>query len=449
MKHLKNFIKKIPLTQQLFLMVVALSIFLVSFFFGFMTYSVDTFVDAQMFNIIHQNQKGVIENYLLGKTGTSLFGVEVSSMVHIIYTQDSVPLISTNVNLDETYPGISTTIEKNLTLLPSHTVHDFRYDKSSLVSMQKINESTKIVTIMPIEYHNEYKTSLLNTFVYIILMVIGGVFLLLLYWVSSIIHPLNQIKEYIEKRKDHQEAELNIDRQDEIGELAQVLIEMQDELTLQQAQKEEMLQNISHDLKTPVATIKSYSEAIKDGIYPYETLEKSVDVIIEHAERLEKKIYNLLMLNRMDYMTHEKIDRDEVVHLEPIIQQVILSNKLIRPEIEITYEAQGDAFNGQEEPWRVVIENLLDNAIRYAKSKVEIEVKDHFFTIYNDGEQVSQKRIDTFFQPYEMGDKGQFGLGLAIVNRVVTNYHYQIAGVNQKQGIKFIINRKEATNAKH
>ncbi len=444
MKHIKNFIKKIPLTQQLFLMVVSLSIFLVSFFFGFMTYSVDTFVEAQMYNVIHQNQKSVVENYLLGKTGASLFGVEVSDMVHIIYSETDVPMISTNINLEEMYPGISDTIEQNLETLTDDAVVDFRYNKSSLISMREINANTKVVTIMPIEYHNEYKTGLLNTFVYIILMVIGGVFLFLLYWVGTIIHPLNQIKEYIEKRKNNQPAELKIDRQDEIGELATVLIEMQDELAFQQAQKEEMLQNISHDLKTPVATIKSYSEAIKDGIYPYETLEKSVDVIIEHAERLEKKIYNLLMLNRMDYMTHEKIDTDEIIHMEGILQQVILSNKLIRPEIDISYTAESDTFFGQEEPWRVVIENLLDNAIRYADTKVVIELKDHYLSVYNDGEKVSQKRIDTFFQPYEMGDKGQFGLGLAIVNRVVTNYNYQIEAINQDKGIKFIINRKEA-----
>ena len=83
MKHIKNFIKKIPLTQQLFLMVVSLSIFLVSFFFRFMTYSVDTFVEAQMYNVIHQNQKSVIENYLVAKSGASPFAAEVSEMAHI------------------------------------------------------------------------------------------------------------------------------------------------------------------------------------------------------------------------------------------------------------------------------------------------------------------------------------------------------------------------------
>ena len=54
---------------------------------------------------------------------------------------------------------------------------------------------------------------------------------------------------------------------------ADALVTMKDELTRQEKAKEEMIHNISHDLKTPIATIKSYSESIKDGIYPYGTLE--------------------------------------------------------------------------------------------------------------------------------------------------------------------------------
>ncbi len=49
---------------------------------------------------------------------------------------------------------------------------------------------------------------------------------------------------------------------------------MREELLRQEKTKEEMIHNISHDLKTPIATIKSYGESIKDGIYPYGTLEK-------------------------------------------------------------------------------------------------------------------------------------------------------------------------------
>ena len=443
MKKIKNVIKKMSLAQQLLFMVVSIFIFLIVFFFGFLSLNIDAFVEAQMFSVIHDNQDDVIENYLLGKTGSSLFGSSASNVVHIIYEEESVPLTSTTGSLEEMFPGINESLNELVSEVTLDSRKDERFDKTSLISVKKINEGSIIASIMPMEYLSQFKDALLNSFVYMIILVISFVFVLLLFWVGTIIHSLNQIKDYIEKTRRNEEASLNIDRKDEIGELADVLVEMQEELAFQQRQKEEMLQNISHDLKTPVATIKSYSEAIKDGIYPYDTLDKSVDVIIEHADRLEKKVFNLLMLNRMDYMTHEKIKRDEMLDLEPIVEQVIVSSKHIRPEIEITVNVDGSSVYGQEEPWRVVIENLLDNAIRYSLTKVVIEVRDHYFSIYNDGKPVPEKKLRTFFKPYEMGEKGQFGLGLAIVHRVVTNYNYIIDAKNVNNGIIFEIKRKE------
>lgn len=444
MKKIKNVIKKMSLTQQLSFMVVSIFLFLVVFFFGFLTLNIDSFVESQIFNITRDSQDTVIQNYLLGRTGTSLFGSSASNIVHVIYEDDGLPLISTNVPLEYSFPGITKIIEDKLEVVTPDMRLNMRFEKNSLISMKGINQSTTIVSIMPIEYHNQFRSALINSFVYMIVLVIGIVFVLLLFWVATIIHSLGLIQEFIEKSKNNQEAELKLDRGDEIGQLANVLVEMQDELHYQQKQKEEMLQNISHDLKTPVATIKSYSEAIKDGIYPYETLEKSVDVIIEHADRLEKKVFNLLMLNRMDYMTHEKISSNTEVDLEPIVQQVIVSTKQIRPDIEINFETKGSMFFGEEEPWRVVVENLLDNALRYSKTRVDIHLDDHQFSIYNDGERVPNKKLKSFFKAYEMGDKGQFGLGLAIVSRVVTNYNYKVSATNKKYGIEFKIERKEA-----
>ena len=108
---------------------------------------------------------------------------------------------------------------------------------------------------------------------------------------------------------------------------------MREELRKQEKTKEDMIHNISHDLKTPIATIKSYGESIKDGIYPYGTLEKSVDVIIENADRLEQKVHSLLFMNRVEYLISqdaEGISSD----MKEIVEKVVQANKVIKPEIE-------------------------------------------------------------------------------------------------------------------
>ena len=76
-------------------------------------------------------------------------------------------------------------------------------------------------------------------------------------------------------------------------------------LSLQESIKEEMIHNISHDLKTPIALIKTYSESVKDDIYPYGDKNSSMDIIIENANRLDHKVKSFLYLNRLDYLQGE------------------------------------------------------------------------------------------------------------------------------------------------
>lgn len=201
-----------------------------------------------------------------------------------------------------------------------------------------------------------------------------------------------------------------------------------------------MIQNISHDLKTPIATIKSYGESIKDGIYPYETLEKSVDVIIEHADRLEKKVYSLIMLNKLGYLTDDGMAGD-TLDMSAVINKAILSLKVIRPELEISTQLEKIYFHGEEDPWRVVVENLLDNSIRYATHEIVITLNEKELTVANDGPLMSEERLNKLFKPYEKGTDGKFGLGLSIVYRVCTTYGYRAEAENLNNGVIFRISR--------
>ena len=171
-------------------------------------------------------------------------------------------------------------------------------------SVRLMNDGTSnvLMSYMDENYAQDAKDMMINSILYITVMAFCFIFLIMMLWVVSLIHPLNQIRNYIKKVKAGKEAELHLNRKDEIGELADALVSMREELLQQEQTKEEMIHNISHDLKTPIATIKSYGESIKDGIYPYETLEKSVDVIIDNADRLEHKVHSLLYMNRVEYL---------------------------------------------------------------------------------------------------------------------------------------------------
>jgi two-component system sensor histidine kinase CssS len=162
-------------------------------------------------------------------------------------------------------------------------------------------------------------------------------------------------------------------------------------------------------------------------------------VILENADRLEKKVYSLITYNKMGYL----VDSNEnILNLEmaPVIQKAILSASMIRNDVVIETDLDESVyFHGDEEPWRVVIENLLDNALRYAKSKIVINLKDNLLEIFNDGETMDKDRLDKLFKPYEKGNNGKFGLGLSIVKKVTETYGYTVTGENMNDGVVFRI----------
>ncbi len=176
-------------------------------------------------------------------------------------------------------------------------------------------------------------------------------------------------------------------------------------------------------------------------------MEKSVDVIIEHADRLEQKVYSLNTFNKMGYLqvTYE----GQNIAMAEVISKAILSCKVLRNEVEIITDIDEDVyFHGEEESWRVVVENLLDNALRYAKTEVIIRLQEDLLEVYNNGEIMSKDRIEKLFKPYEKGNKGNFGLGLSIVYRVADTYGYSVTGENMDDGVVFRIFRKHLKKQK-
>lgn len=435
---MRKFFKKLTLTQQLFMIIIAFVVVFSMFFFMFLSFNIDNFVRSQMYSIIKRTQKNIIYNYRLKMDDEILYGANDPNIMHIIFEDDESIITSNNLpGIDQPWLQEVFALTKQQDELTqdyvSKSVH-----RNMLFTITKIDQKTYVASAISNVYRDEFKGTLLNSTVNILVIVTGVLFLLLMVWVAYIIHPLNQIRSYIEKIKNKEPATLKLDRHDEIGELAYALVEMNEEIERSNKQKDELIQNISHDLKTPIATIRSYSESIKDGVYPYETLSKSVDVILEHVNRLDKKVQNLLLLNRVGYLASTQSE-GMYAPMKQVIESAILSLKVIRPNIEIKTSIGDCEFVGLEESWRVVVENLVDNALRYATSVVEITCQNQKLMVYNDGANITQDAMHTIFDAYQKGEDGQFGLGLAIVKKVATSYGYDVYFENVKDGVIFIV----------
>lgn len=307
--------------------------------------------------------------------------------------------------------------------------------------IKKVDDDTYLVSLL----YSDYSKELMNNFKQQIIYIFYGAFLLLaiilFIWVTSLIKPLKAIKKYIDDIKEDKQSSINIDRKDEIGILSSSLVEMKEELDKQNQIKEEMIHNISHDLKTPISIIQSYAQSIKDDVYPYGDKDASLDVIIENSNRLEKKVRSLLYLNRLDYLSGQV--NDDVCHMKPLIEHIILQLNNVHDHISIISDLDDVIFVGKEEHWRICIENIIDNASRYVKNVIKITLRDQVLEIYNDGEPIDVKDAKLLFQLYETGNKGQFGLGLSIVYKTVTMYGYHVEAINKDGGVSFVIKKNQ------
>lgn len=254
--------------------------------------------------------------------------------------------------------------------------------------------------------------------------------------------PLKELEKYTVKiaHKDW-EKPIEVKYEDEIGKLASSMNLMRNELKHADDEERMFLQSISHDLKTPVMVIMSHAAAIIDGVY-IDTVEKNAEIIKEEAQRLDKKIKQILYLNTL-YYSLQNGEQSIMVNLKKIILDIVDRFEMIKSDIEWDLDLADISMTGNEEKIRVSIENILDNALRYAESKIYISLKveDNFnvLEIYNDGPNIPEEHINHVFDHFYKDKTGNFGLGLAISKETIDFYKGEIKVVNRKKGVCFII----------
>lgn len=440
MRRLFKSLMDLSLFQQMSVIVVTLGVILVFFFTVYQKGNIDDFVTTQVVSLLHRSQETIAQNVLQKESVSSELSYD-DDVIHFVYVKNKCVQYHSNKIVDDDFISLVSSI---VTQSDTGADSTFMYHNTKYFYYLSVkNNDIKIISMIDDAYGKAIESTLLSSVSNNSAVVFGFIFILLTLWVTTIITPLLQMQNYVEKVKNGDEkATLSIDRKDEIGELADALVSMRNEIKRQENIKEEMIHNISHDLKTPIATIKSYAESIKDGIYPYDTLEKSVDVIIENADRLEKKVYSLLFLNRLDYLIGQEKEINKTTDMYALVDNVLLSMKMIRPEVEIIKDLQPAIFKGEQESWRIVVSNILDNAFRYAESNITITLRENEINISNDGPSLSKERVAKLFKPFEKGDKGKFGLGLSICYKVCNNYGYSIVAENLEKGVIFRIENK-------
>lgn len=280
------------------------------------------------------------------------------------------------------------------------------------------------------------KDALITVLIYV--LIIGS----LLYLIAAflLVNPIKKLTALTTKiaKGDFQQIK-SIKRKDEIGELARSFNKMTTELMKLETLRKEFISNVSHDLQSPLTSIRGFAVALKENEFSKEQRDHYLTIIQKESERLATLTENLLKLSVLE--NKGSLLEKEKFRLDQQIRQVFLSHQpqWLKKNLELNLEnlkkVEIEADRLQlEQVWH----NLLTNSIKYSNncSEIKVEVKEiqsKVHVVFSDtGVGIPEKDLPYIFERFYKVDKARTrssqgnGLGLAIVKKIIDLHEGEI-----------------------
>ena len=276
-------------------------------------------------------------------------------------------------------------------------------------------------------------TGLHFIFVLAIITTILGVFISMFIFK----HALNPITQLSRSMQQVAEGNYNVklDADPHKGEIHDLLTNfnhMVQELNSTETLHSDFISSVSHEFKTPLATISGYATLLQDDTLSAEERNEYINIIIRTTRELSHMTGNILSLSRLENQTI--ITDQEAFHVDEQIRQCILLRETIWSEKNLVIDPDLDSiiWKGNRELTSHIWNNLLDNAIKFTPAGGEITIrasmdKDWLTVSFTDTgigmtPEVKQRVFDKFYQGDTSHKKKGNGLGLALVRQIVTLY---------------------------
>ena len=340
---------------------------------------------------------------------------------------------------------------KNYGIPYTFTEDDF--NKFKVTTIKNVIRDEKNIGYLAIsENANDIKTAIdeRETFVIRTAIAVGIVILIFSFVLNRyFLKPIKNLVNYTKTIRDKNLKKTNIEnlklRNDELGLLSNSLDDMTLELQKRIAHAENFSTDLVHEIRNPLASLKSASEILNDSNDINQRI-KLINILSHDVQRIERLITDYSqMLKDEVALSKEKIKK---LDIEPIIKSVVDDfNNIytVKREINIFYENDGKNryfVNGIENRIEQIIANLLDNAISFSENKKDIIVKVSKMTdkkiyieILDEGEGFKEKDTNKIFNRFYSNRPDRFGqhsgLGLNIVKNLVDLHNAKIKASNR------------------
>lgn len=237
----------------------------------------------------------------------------------------------------------------------------------------------------------------------------------------------------------------------EYNEVIATFNKMSTELEKYDKARSDFIANVSHDLRTPLTTIMGYTRGIMDGTIPAEMQNQYLGVVLSEAERMQHMVENNLDLSK--YESGNFVPNMSEFDLNEIVRSIVISmEKRIREKnivIQFKYEKPNNIVEADESAIYRVIQNLLDNALKFASigSEIEIAIKNKgslaYCSIKNYGSSISEEEQKFIWDRYYKADQSRSmykkgsGLGLYIVKSIINQHNQHINILSDENSVQF------------
>ncbi|AOM83999.1 HAMP domain-containing sensor histidine kinase [Salisediminibacterium beveridgei] len=242
--------------------------------------------------------------------------------------------------------------------------------------------------------------------------------------------------------------------QDEIGELGKTLNQMAVELSSIEETRKTILTNISHDLRTPLTSVKGFLIALEDGTIPDNKQRAYFLKMRKETDRVITLVNAILELTRLE-SGNIRLNKEhyglipQLEQLRSSLEQQLTERNL---SMEIHTELEEPCIHADYERMNRVFENLLVNAIHFADANSAITVTlspiEHgvSVSIHNEGKPIPDHQLPYLFDRFYKGEDARSGhsgsgIGLAIVQSIVAFHQGTVAVRSEElEGTTFIVN---------
>ncbi|MGG5740190.1 MULTISPECIES: sensor histidine kinase [Bacillus cereus group] len=429
--------KRISLQLGFYFLIVTLLI--ESVLFVLLYYSlVNNRVNEEMTALLKRgnSHRDVLEKY---------FDRQTISHVALMESEAETTVIITNANKEVLAKSneINTTIKKHIEGMQTRTDHD------GAIIENHWKTSNYICTVSPIIVAGKTEG-----YVYMFLgtesiekmvngltrqFIIAGVITFLLTAITIFLlsrlltKPLLHMKQATEKMsKGDLSVSLTTTRNDEIGELAESIQTLANDLHYMKTERSEFLASVAHELRTPLTYVRGYADiALKESTPPEQRL-RYLSIIKDESDYITNLVQDLFSLAQME--KHNFFIQVKEVHLHTFLTRITEKVNAMYKERHITVSftcPPSLLVNLDEQRFEQVVVNILNNAYRHSKEHSHINIsvteedKHISIKIEDEGEGIPPEDLPHIFDRFYRVDKarsratGGTGLGLSIVKEIV------------------------------